>query len=87
MPRVCTVCTHAARDAIERALVEGPPKQQLAAAHGLSETPVRWHVNKHLLGVLLPAAEARLDSPAVLQVRDTKGRKMVGPARFELATS
>jgi hypothetical protein len=63
MPRVCTVCTHAERDAIDRALVEGPPKQQIAAAHGLSETPVRWHAKKHLPGVLLLAANPCSISP------------------------
>jgi hypothetical protein len=59
MPRACTVCTHAERDAIDRALVEAVPKQRIATAHGLSETSMRWHAKHHLPGVLVLAAAAR----------------------------
>ena len=58
MPRACTVCTHAERDVIDRALVESTPKRRIAAQHGLVESAVRRHAEKHLPGVLVLAAEA-----------------------------
>ena len=58
MPRACTVCTRAERDAIDRALVEATPKRRIAAQHGLVESAVRRHAEKHLPGVMVLAAEA-----------------------------
>ena len=58
MPRACTICTHAERDAIDRALIESTPKRRIAAQHGLEESAVRRHAEKHLPGVLVLAAEA-----------------------------
>lgn len=58
MPRACTVCTHAERNAIDRALVEATPKRRIAAQHRLEESAVRRHAEKHLSGVLVLAAEA-----------------------------
>jgi predicted Zn-ribbon and HTH transcriptional regulator len=55
MPRVCTICTHAERDAIDRALIESTPKRRIAAQHGLVESAVRRHAEKHLPGVLVLA--------------------------------
>ena len=58
MPRVCTICTHAERDAIDRALIEAAPMRRIAAEHSLAETSVRRHAARHLPTTLVLAAEA-----------------------------
>lgn len=58
MPRACSVCTHPLRDAIDRALVESAPIRRIAADHGLAETSVRRHADRHLPSTLVLAAEA-----------------------------
>ena len=58
MPRVCTICTHAERDAIDRALIEAAPMRRIAAKHSLAETSVRRHAARHLPAMLVLAAEA-----------------------------
>ena len=58
MPRVCTICTHAERDAIDRALIEAAPMRRIAAEHSLAETSVRRHSARHLPTTLVLAAEA-----------------------------
>jgi len=58
MPRACTICTHAERDAIDRALVEAAPMRRIAAEHSLAETSVRRHAARHLPTTLVLAAEA-----------------------------
>lgn len=58
MPRACSVCTHSSRDAIDRALVESAPMRRIAAEHGLAETSVRRHAERHLSSTLVLAAEA-----------------------------
>ena len=58
MPRACTVCTHADRDAIDRALVEAAPMRRIAAEHSLAETSMRRHAARHLPTTLVLAAEA-----------------------------
>ena len=58
MPRVCTICTHAERDAIDRALIEAAPMRRIAAKHSLAETSVRRHAARHLPTTLVLAAEA-----------------------------
>jgi predicted metal-dependent HD superfamily phosphohydrolase len=58
MPRACSVCTHAERDAIDRALIEAAPMRRIAAQHALAETSVRRHAERHLPATLVLAAEA-----------------------------
>ena len=55
MPRVCSVCVHPDREAIDRALVDGADSyRRIATRFGLSESAVRRHKANHL-----PAALAR----------------------------
>lgn len=59
MPRICTACAHAERDALDLALVRGAPMRRIAAEYALSETAVRRHAAKHLPAALVTANEAR----------------------------
>jgi hypothetical protein len=58
VPRACSVCIHAERDAIDHALVKAAPMRRVAADHGLAETSVRRHAQSHLPSTLVLAAEA-----------------------------
>lgn len=59
MPRVCTACAHAEHESLDLALIRGEPMRRIAAEHGLSETAVRRHAEKHLPAALVTANEAR----------------------------
>lgn len=59
MPRVCTVCRHKARDAIDRALVDGAPARRIVEQYGLSKGAVGRHQADHLPAALLKGEEAR----------------------------
>jgi hypothetical protein len=52
MPRVCTVCTHADRAAIDQALVSGTPAPRLAALYRVSPDAVLRHAANHLPALL-----------------------------------
>jgi len=69
MTRVCTVCTHQNRAAIDAALVAGTPNRRIATQHGLSEAAVRRHAAEHLPASLVTAAgeEATRQALDVLQ--------------------
>lgn len=55
MPRACTICTHAEREAIDRALVAGDPAPRIAALHRVSEDAVARHRGAHLAALLARA--------------------------------
>jgi hypothetical protein len=59
MPRVCTVCTHPEREAIDRALVEGAVGLNLASRFELSKSAVDRHKADHLPAALVKGREAR----------------------------
>jgi len=58
MSRVCTVCAHPERRAIDAAIVAGTPNRRIATQHGLSEAAVRRHAAEHLPAALVAAAGA-----------------------------
>jgi hypothetical protein len=60
MPRLCTVCSHRERDAIDRALIDGEPNQRIATAHGLTESAIRRHRDRHLARLLADYAPPRV---------------------------
>ncbi len=64
MPRVCTVCSHDHRDAIEDAFIAGSPKRRIAAHHGVSEPSLRRHLREHLPTLLALARDAERASRA-----------------------
>jgi hypothetical protein len=64
MPRSCTICGHARRDAIEDAFIAGTPKRRIASQHDVSERAVRHHVRDHLPALLALARDAERASRA-----------------------
>ena len=58
MPRVCTVCRHAAREAIDAALVAGSALRPLGARFELSASAIRRHQRTHLPATLARAKDA-----------------------------
>ena len=77
MPRVCTVCTHPKRKAIDLAFVRSDgSKRRIAAQYHISPTAVRRHA-KHILSGMIKANEAREVANAeslVAQVRKLQDR-------------
>jgi hypothetical protein len=56
---VCATCSHAEREAIDRALAAGNPSlRQLAARYGISTSALHRHRSKHLPGALVEVAPA-----------------------------
>ncbi len=58
MPRTCTVCTHEAREEIDRLLVGGRPLSELAAKYRVSDDSLARHKGNHLPAALVKAREA-----------------------------
>src|SRR5215210_8584629 len=64
MPRVCTICSHESRDAIEDAFIAGVPKRRIAAHHGVTEQALRRHLREHLPALLALARDAERSARA-----------------------
>jgi hypothetical protein len=58
MPRVCTVCAHAGREAIDAALVAEEPLRNIAERFGTSATALHRHKAEHVPAALAKAKEA-----------------------------
>lgn len=58
MPRVCTICTHAERPAIDMMLVNGTAFRNIAERFGTSATALTRHKSSHLPTTLAKAQEA-----------------------------
>lgn len=58
MTRVCTVCAHPDRHAIEKALVAGGAYRDIAGRYGLTKSAVERHKAEHLPVALVTAAGA-----------------------------
>ncbi len=58
MPRVCTVCVHEERAAIDRAVVGGTACREVAALYRVSADSVERHAAKHLPKTLVDARHA-----------------------------
>jgi hypothetical protein len=59
MPRVCSICVHAQREAIDKALVGGSAKRDVSALFRVSEDAVTRHAAAHLPKALAHAHEER----------------------------
>lgn len=64
MSRVCTVCAHPERNAIEDAFIDGMPKRRIATRYGVGEKAVRNHIREHLPALLALARDAEEASRA-----------------------
>ncbi len=60
MPRTCTVCTHPAREEIDKALLDGGPYRGVAERYGASASAVYRHKQDHLPKALVQAVEAQV---------------------------
>jgi hypothetical protein len=58
MPRSCTVCEHAEKNAIDRALVGSVSNRSVASIYDVSEAAVRRHKANHLPAKLVMAEQA-----------------------------
>ncbi len=58
MARPCTVCRHAERQAIDKALAAGEPCQAVARRFGISADATERHRKAHLPAAILKAQEA-----------------------------
>ncbi len=58
MPRSCTICGHAARTEIDKALAGGASNRSLASLYVVSEASVRRHAGNHLPARVARAQEA-----------------------------
>jgi hypothetical protein len=58
MSRVCTVCAHAEREAIDKLLVAGEGLRDIAGRYGLSKSALERHKANHLPASLAQAKEA-----------------------------
>jgi len=58
MPRICTVCTHADRPAIDQALVNGKGLRETSALFRVSEDALSRHKESHIPETLARAAGA-----------------------------
>jgi len=77
MPRSCTVCEHAEREAIDRALVGDASNRSVASLYDVSEAAVRRHKANHLPAKLVlatAAAEVAQADNLLEQVRALQGR-------------
>ena len=59
MPRVCTICTHAEREAINAALVDSIAYRTIADRYGLSHQALMRHKAEHLPSLLVKSEEAK----------------------------
>ena len=86
MPRVCTICTHLQREAIDKAIMAGTDSlRRIATQFGLSEAAVRRHKAAHVPGTLAQAQEAREiahgdDLLAQLDSLKTDAKRIAGKA-------
>ena len=58
MPRVCTVCSHPERAAIDAALVAGEPNRSIARHFNVSRDAIARHKADHLPAAIVKAREA-----------------------------
>lgn len=89
MARPCSICTHADRLEIEKAILESVPFRQIALRYGMSAVSVRRHKEAHLSGRLVKAAEKKeqKESQALVAVVEKKEALEVMAGRELLCTA
>jgi hypothetical protein len=73
MPRVCTICTHDQRSAIDEALVGGESFRYVAERFGTSATALHRHKAEHIPPALSKAQEAQATAQADDLLAQIKG--------------
>ncbi len=75
MPRVCLVCIHAERAAIDAAIVRGEPYRRVSALWGVSGDSAKRHKANHIPERLAEATQAEVVATADALVEDIQGLK------------
>ncbi len=70
--RTCTICSHAARAAIDAALVSGASLRDIAGQFHVSKTAVARHADGHIAATVTRSQEAREEAQALDVVRQLK---------------
>jgi transposase-like protein len=65
MSRICTVCAHPERQAVDTALVAGGAYRDIAGRYGLSKSAVERHQAEHLPAALVRGEAAREEARAL----------------------
>jgi len=68
MPRVCSICSHSERSAIDSGLVAGTPYRDIAGQFGVSKSALERHAGTHLLAGVARSAQlmARVDADQLI---------------------
>jgi hypothetical protein len=77
MPRVCTICTHPEREAINAALIANEPYRLIAERYGTSAAALTRHKAEHLpiaLSKAQGAKEVTLADDLLLQVKNLRNK-------------
>jgi hypothetical protein len=69
MPRICTICSHAQRSAIEAALVAGTSNRVIARQFHVGHDAVQRHASEHVKQQIAQAQEAREEAQSLDVVR------------------
>jgi hypothetical protein len=72
MSRVCSICSHASRSAIDLAITNGLPNRRIAAQHTVTEQAVRRHAADHLPVAMTKARDEADISHAIDVVQQLK---------------
>ncbi|HEV2460371.1 MAG TPA: hypothetical protein VGS80_18605 [Ktedonobacterales bacterium] len=72
MPRVCTICSHPQRPAIDAALVASTPYRAIARRFRVSKDAVARHGAEHIPAAISHAQEAREEAQALDVVKQLK---------------
>jgi len=86
MPRTCTICTHANKDEIDKALIDNATVRDIARRHSVSKDAVHRHKQSHLPRALVQASQAAevVHGDNLLnQMRDLNARTLTILARAE----
>ena len=59
MPRICSICSHAERAEVDRAIVHGQPYRVIAGRFGLSKSAVERHAGEHVASLIARATTQR----------------------------
>lgn len=88
MPRTCTICTHAEREAIDAALVAGQTWRSITERYGVSAGAIARHKDAHIpaaLAMAKGAVEAARSDTLLEQVTDLQTRTCTILSRAENA--
>lgn len=72
MPRVCTICTHAERGEIDKALVSRQSYRAISCQYDVGRESLRRHAQDHLPETLARGREAELASEADVLLTDVR---------------